>query len=63
MQVTTIELYIHNFLAITTTVFIVSTTPLPSFIASKNIIYIPIHFSLRESSLPSKIAKPNQPPG
>jgi len=53
----------YNFLATTTTVFIFSTTPLPSFNASKKIIYIPIRKASPESSLPSKITKPVEPLG
>ncbi|MCH7773527.1 MAG: hypothetical protein IH784_03860 [Bacteroidetes bacterium] len=60
VQVTTIDLYIHNFLATTKIVFIFSTALRHTFITSRYKIYISILSASPESSLQSKITEPEE---
>ena len=53
-------LFFYNFLATTTTVFKFSTTPAPSLIASRKIMYIPIRSASPSSLNPSKITEPDE---
>ena len=53
--------FYYNFLATTTTVFIFSTTPALSFIASRKIMYIPIRSASPSSLKPLNIIEPDEP--
>jgi len=55
------EDYYYNLLATTTTVFKFSTTPAPSFIASRKIMYIPIRSASAPSPKPLNITEPDEP--
>jgi hypothetical protein len=51
-------IYYYNLLATTTTVFKFSTTPAPSFIAYRKMMYIPIRSASPSSPKPSNIIEP-----
>ena len=53
--------YCYNLLATTITVFKFSTTPAPSFIASRKIMYIPILSACPSSPIPLNITEPDEP--